>query len=93
MTSKVKEPSQAADRTDQVLGKSGSGPRDGNRTQHNAPPTHQDLVDESGKCLGTIPDGNVSEFGSLAPTVYLRRDLLNPDVQRGPASSDPDDVH
>jgi hypothetical protein len=46
------------------------------RTNPHASSTQQDLVDKSGKCLGTIPDGAAQ--GSLAPTVYLRRGRDNP---------------
>lgn len=41
------------------------------RTNLHASSRQQDLLDGSGKCLGTIPDG--AAHGSLAPTVYLQR--------------------
>jgi hypothetical protein len=87
MTSKAKVPSRASTRATQ-----GVRERVGSElgAEDCAPPAHRDLVDESGKCLGTIPDREAADSGSLAPTVYLRRDLPNPRLQSGAFGSGPD---
>lgn len=76
MSRRLKAPLEIGEQIGRASKHLGTRPRGGSRTNPHPHSTQQDLVDKSGKCLGTIPDG--AAHGSLAPTVYLRRGRDNP---------------